>query len=65
MTLDTIAPMGEGIVFSLPAAASWSSWPPQRIAVTISASYTTTRDSILQAPRPLQVVAVARMTWFP
>ena len=46
MTLETIAPMGDDPVISLPAAASRSSRPAPNITVTISASYTTLMDSL-------------------
>ncbi|MFZ5710806.1 MAG: hypothetical protein ACOY4T_14190, partial [Pseudomonadota bacterium] len=47
----TIAPMGDDPVISLPAVASRSSRPAPNITVTISASYTTQRDSIADRDR--------------
>jgi transposase-like protein len=46
MTLETIVPMGDDPVISLPAAASSSSRPAPSIKVTISASYTNPRGII-------------------
>lgn len=46
MTLETIAPMSENAVISLPAVASLSNSPAPHITVTISASYTPPWDSI-------------------
>jgi hypothetical protein len=47
MTLDTIAPLNDDPLMSLPAAAYGSSGPAPSITVTIIASYTTQRDSIV------------------
>ena len=45
--LETIAPMGDDPIISLPAAAPGSSRPSPNITVTVSASYTTPEDSII------------------
>ena len=46
MTLETIAPMKDALVIRLPAMASRPGSPAPSNAVTISASDTTSRDSI-------------------